>query len=268
MPKLYRENKVSARSSFSNNTIAFTCHPGLNIIVKLSCEKLLAGSSLLLSLELYQYLITISDPEIYKLPSSPTIQPRISVQNNQLGIGSSPLQQKLHISAATYILSQYIPGCSSISLSSRAYSQLLPFRPLTLRSMTVRLVKGVTLLWTSSLMNAVRSTKPVFDLEGKSAVYSLVTNPNCNRNPPRRMEEQDRIFLQAAGQDLQSLWVCSFRRLMLWKHLGMLIEIAAEIPARARGVVYTTRDRTWFALSWSSTTLLTASSVGNYVRDT
>lgn len=54
-------------------------------------------------------------------------------------------------------------------------------------------------------MNAVRSTKPVFDLEGKSAVYSLVTNPNCNRNPLRRMEEQDRIFLQAAGQDLQSL---------------------------------------------------------------
>jgi hypothetical protein len=48
----------------------------------------------------------------------------------------------------------------------------------------------------------------------------------------------------------------------------MLIEIAAEIPARARGVVYTAGDRTLFALSWSLTTLLTASNVGNYVRDT
>lgn len=57
MPKLYRENKVSA--TFSDNTIAFTCHPGLKIIVKLSCEKLLAGSSLLLSLELYQYQINL-----------------------------------------------------------------------------------------------------------------------------------------------------------------------------------------------------------------
>jgi hypothetical protein len=173
--------------------------------VKLSCEKLLAGSSLLLSLELYQYLTTIFDPEIYKPPSSPTFQPRISVQNNQPGIESSPLQQKLHISAATYILSQYIPGCSSISLSSQAYWQLLPFRLLTLRSMIISLVKEVPLLWTSRIISAVRSTKPVFDPDGKSAVYSLVTNLNCNRNPPRRMEEQDRIFLQAAGQGLQSL---------------------------------------------------------------